>query len=102
MLRRISLLLSLIAAFAWPAHAAIETSADILSKMSGKDNPQMVLGAYRQPTAALPDASGLVMRDGTATPELERNAAPTISSFEKNPENGKIPQIASQPIIKVR
>src|SRR3954467_7905632 len=28
---------------------AIETTADILSKMSGKDNPQMVLGAYRQP-----------------------------------------------------
>ncbi|MGZ2411445.1 RNA methyltransferase, TrmH family [Sphingomonas sp. F9_3S_D5_B_2] len=27
---------------------AIETSADILSKMSGKDNPQMLLGAYRQ------------------------------------------------------
>ena len=27
---------------------AIETSADILSKMSGKDNPQMVLGAYRE------------------------------------------------------
>jgi TrmH family RNA methyltransferase len=32
---------------------AIETSADILSKMSGKDNPQMVLGAYRQPDASL-------------------------------------------------
>src|SRR5438445_773446 len=28
---------------------AIETSAEILSKMSGKDNPQMLLGAYRQP-----------------------------------------------------
>jgi TrmH family RNA methyltransferase len=28
---------------------AIETSADILAKMSGKDNPQMLLGAYRQP-----------------------------------------------------
>jgi TrmH family RNA methyltransferase len=26
---------------------AIETSADILAKMSGKDNPQMLLGAYR-------------------------------------------------------
>jgi TrmH family RNA methyltransferase len=26
---------------------AIETSPDILSKMSGKDNPQMLLGAYR-------------------------------------------------------
>jgi TrmH family RNA methyltransferase len=33
--------------------AAIETSADILSKMSGKDNPQMLLGAYRQPDTAL-------------------------------------------------
>ena len=32
---------------------AIETSADILAKMSGKDNPQMVLGAYRQPETAL-------------------------------------------------
>src|SRR3982751_6121973 len=32
---------------------AIETTADILSKMSGKDNPQMLLGAYRQPDASL-------------------------------------------------
>ena len=32
---------------------AIETSADILSKMSGKDNPQMLLGAYRQPATEL-------------------------------------------------
>ena len=32
---------------------AIETSADILSKMSGKDNPQMLLGAYRQPESGL-------------------------------------------------
>jgi TrmH family RNA methyltransferase len=32
---------------------AIETSGDILSKMSGKDNPQMVLGAYRQPNTSL-------------------------------------------------
>ena len=32
---------------------AIETSAEILSKMSGKDNPQMLLGAYRQPGTAL-------------------------------------------------
>jgi len=31
----------------------IETSADILSKMSGKDNPQMLLGAYRQPPTEL-------------------------------------------------
>jgi RNA methyltransferase, TrmH family len=31
----------------------IETSPDILSKMSGKDNPQAILGAYRQPSSAL-------------------------------------------------
>ena len=41
---------------------AIETSAEILSKMSGKDNPQMLLGAYRQPETALAS--------------LDRNAAP--------------------------
>ena len=32
---------------------AIETSPDILSKMSGKDNPQAILGAYRQPDTSL-------------------------------------------------
>lgn len=32
---------------------AIETTTDILAKMSGKDNPQLLLGAYRQPTTAL-------------------------------------------------
>ena len=32
---------------------AIETSPDILSKMSGKDNPQMLIGAYRQPDTSL-------------------------------------------------
>jgi TrmH family RNA methyltransferase len=32
---------------------AIETSADILAKMSGKDNPQMVVAAYRQPATSL-------------------------------------------------
>src|SRR5438874_7326934 len=32
---------------------AIETTPEILSKMSGKDNPQMLLGAYRQPEALL-------------------------------------------------
>ena len=32
---------------------AIETTPDILAKMSGKDNPQMLLGAYRQPEMAL-------------------------------------------------
>jgi TrmH family RNA methyltransferase len=31
----------------------IETSPDILTKMSGKDNAQMLLGAYRQPVTAL-------------------------------------------------
>lgn len=31
----------------------IETTPDILSKMSGKDNPQAILGAYRQPDTAL-------------------------------------------------
>jgi TrmH family RNA methyltransferase len=32
---------------------AIETTPDILSKMSGKDNPQMLIGAYRQPDTSL-------------------------------------------------
>jgi TrmH family RNA methyltransferase len=32
---------------------AIETSPDILSKMSGKDNSQMLLGAYRVPETGL-------------------------------------------------
>jgi len=32
---------------------AIETSADILAKMSGKDNPQLLLGAYRVTDIAL-------------------------------------------------
>ncbi len=31
----------------------IETSHDILAKMSGKDNPQAILGAYRQPDTDL-------------------------------------------------
>ena len=34
---------------------AIEVPGDLLSKMSGKDNPQMLLGAYRQPATALAD-----------------------------------------------
>lgn len=41
----------------------IETTADILAKTSGKDNPQMLLGAYRQPGTSLSDidrASGPV------------------------------------------
>ncbi|HUE78141.1 MAG TPA: RNA methyltransferase [Sphingomicrobium sp.] len=41
---------------------AIETSSDILSKMSGKDNPQTVIAAYRQPETALE--------------QLDRTAAP--------------------------
>ena len=32
---------------------AIETTPDILSKMSGKDNPQMLLGAYQQPDTSI-------------------------------------------------
>jgi TrmH family RNA methyltransferase len=32
---------------------AIETTPEILSKMSGKDNPQMLLGAFRQPSTSL-------------------------------------------------
>src|SRR6478672_7416899 len=32
---------------------AVETTPDILTKMSGKDNPQMLLGAYRQPATSL-------------------------------------------------
>jgi RNA methyltransferase, TrmH family len=32
---------------------AIEATGDILSKMSGKDNPQMLIGAYRQPETSL-------------------------------------------------
>src|SRR6476469_4639789 len=32
---------------------AIETTADILAKMSGKDNPQMLVAAYRQPETSL-------------------------------------------------
>src|SRR6478672_6797119 len=32
---------------------AIETTPDILTKMSGKDNPQMLLGAYRAADTSL-------------------------------------------------
>jgi TrmH family RNA methyltransferase len=32
---------------------AVETTPDILSKMSGKDNAQMLIGAYRQPDSSL-------------------------------------------------
>jgi RNA methyltransferase, TrmH family len=34
---------------------AVETTADILSKASGKDNPQMLMAAYRQPETHLAD-----------------------------------------------
>ena len=40
----------------------IETTPDILSKMSGKDNPQAILGAYRQPD------TGLAAIDRSASP----------------------------------
>ena len=41
---------------------ALETTPDILAKMSGKDNPQMLLAAYRQP------AVGLAAIDRAAAP----------------------------------
>ena len=41
---------------------AIEVPNELLSKMSGKDNPQMLLGAYRQPETGLA--------------AIDRNAAP--------------------------
>jgi TrmH family RNA methyltransferase len=43
----------LIAATEAAGGEAIETSRDILAKMSGKDNPQMVLGAYGETDPAL-------------------------------------------------
>ena len=48
-----SLAAEIIAATEAAGGDAIETTADILSKMSGKDNPQMLLGAYRQPDTSL-------------------------------------------------
>jgi TrmH family RNA methyltransferase len=41
----------------------IETTPDILGKMSGKDNPQAILGAYRQPDTSLAaiDRTGQVL-----------------------------------------
>jgi len=48
-----SLAAEIIAATESAGGEAIETTPDILSKMSGKDNPQMVLGAYRQPSTSL-------------------------------------------------
>ena len=51
--RRHPLAAEIIAAAEANGGDAIETSADILSKMSGKSNPQMLLGAYRRPPSAL-------------------------------------------------
>jgi RNA methyltransferase, TrmH family len=48
-----SLAAEIIAATEAAGGEAIETTADILSKMSGKDNPQMLLAAYRQPETDL-------------------------------------------------
>src|SRR3954447_12296451 len=50
---RHSLAAEIIAATEAAGGEAIETTPDILSKMSGKDNPQMLLGAYRQPATTL-------------------------------------------------
>ena len=47
------LLAALIAAIEAAGGEAIETNADILHKISGKDNPQTVLGVYRQLDTAL-------------------------------------------------
>lgn len=54
----------------------IETTPDILAKMSGKDNPQMLLGAYRQPAPALGD--------------LDRSAAPIWMVAERLRDPGNI------------
>lgn len=54
----------------------IETTPDILAKMSGKDNPQMLLGAYRQPQLGLAD--------------LDRSAAPLWMVAEKLRDPGNI------------
>ena len=48
-----SLAAEIIAATEAAGGDVIETSPDILSKMSGKDNPQAILGAYRQPSTEL-------------------------------------------------
>jgi TrmH family RNA methyltransferase len=50
---RHSLAAEIIAATEAAGGDAIQTSPDILAKMSGKDNPQMLLGAYRQGETAL-------------------------------------------------
>ena len=50
---RHSLAAEIIAATEAAGGEAIETTPDILTKMSGKDNPQMLLGAFRQPDTSL-------------------------------------------------
>ncbi|MGH6658532.1 MAG: RNA methyltransferase substrate-binding domain-containing protein, partial [Sphingomicrobium sp.] len=50
---RHSLAAEIIAATEAAGGDAIETDTDILSKMSGKDNPQMLVAAYRQPATGL-------------------------------------------------
>jgi TrmH family RNA methyltransferase len=55
------LALDIIAATEASGGEVIETTPDILTKMSGKDNPQMLLGAYRQP------ATGIEMLDRKAS-----------------------------------
>ncbi|HET6942172.1 MAG TPA: RNA methyltransferase [Sphingomicrobium sp.] len=47
------LALDIIAATEAAGGDAIETTADILSKTSGKDNPQMLVAAYKQPETGL-------------------------------------------------
>ena len=54
----------------------IETTPDILAKMSGKDNPQVLLGAYHQPANRLAD--------------LDRSAAPLWLAAEKLRDPGNI------------
>ena len=54
----------------------IETTPDILAKMSGKDNPQMLLGAYRQPVTGLGD--------------LDRSASPIWMVAERLRDPGNI------------
>lgn len=55
---------------------AIACPAEILAKMSGKDNPPLLLGAYRQPRKGLAD--------------LDRNAAPLWFVAEKLRDPGNI------------
>ncbi|HKH29239.1 MAG TPA: RNA methyltransferase substrate-binding domain-containing protein, partial [Sphingomicrobium sp.] len=50
---RHSLAAEIIAATEAAGGDAIETTPDILSKTSGKDNPQMLVAAYRQPETHL-------------------------------------------------